>query len=281
MKSIVITFSLLFTLYSLYAQHNTIHLTQNTHYVKSSDVTASTKMNIDGQDYTYAISANIKTDYFVAKKDSNGYKVNITLNAINTELSSNGVKISFDSQKDTLTNIEDTVFAKPLSDILGKTNQVTIDSLGNILSSDTSQLQKKALQYVTSTLLSGNDYTIGKQLDIIFPFKDSIKIGTTWIDSVAVGNDGLRVDTFTINKIFNNLIYVSVNGKVKKTLPVQQGSHIAFAHFEGNSTSELQVALNTGIVINRKIKTNIHSLINVNKIDIPISSEIQMNEVVQ
>ncbi|PZP49775.1 MAG: hypothetical protein DI598_07060 [Pseudopedobacter saltans] len=277
----VFFFVFLFVPSWIFAQYNTIHLQPNAHYTKTSDVSATTKMVLDGQEYAYAVSASMKTDYNILSKDSERYAIKITLDAINSELSSNGVKMSFDSQKDTLANIEDTIFAKPLSDILGESNKVLVDSTGEILESDSSQIHRKAAEYITSTLLSGNDYTIGKRLDIIFHFKDSVKVGTTWIDSMAVDKDGMRVDTFSVEKIFNKVVYVNVNGYVKRTLPVQQGSTVAMAHFEGSSNAVLHVSQFTGIVNSRKMKTLIHSQINVNNKSIPISSEIQLSEVVQ
>lgn|GEM_PF-5051234 len=264
----------------LYAQYNTIHLQPNTRYSKTSDVAATTQMNLYGQNYVYAVTANIKTDYDIIEKTANGYQVQITLDAINSELSSNGVKMSFNSQKDTLANMEDTVFAKPLSDILGETDNVVVDSAGSILQSDTSQTHRKAAEYVTSTLLFGNDYSIGKKLDIIFHFKDSVKVGTTWIDSVST-KDGFKIDTFSVEKIVNKIITVVVKGKVSRTLPVQQGTTTAMAHFSGNTNTVLQIAESTGIIYSRKMQTNIQSHINVNGADIPISSQIQLNEVVQ
>lgn len=281
MRLNILFFIFLLSPFWMCAQFNTIHLQLDAQYIKNSDVAATTKMQLYGQEYVYSVTANMKTDYKITGKSKDGYTVKITLDAINSELSSNGVKMSFDSQKDTVTNIEDTIFAKPLSDILGETSTITTDTLGAILLTDTAQIHRKAAEYITSTLLSGNDYTIGKRLDIIFPFKDSVKVGATWVDSVSVGEDGIRIDTFKVEKIFNKVINISVNGIVRRTLPVQQGRTVAMAHFEGYSNATLIVSQITGIVSNRKMKTVIHSQMKVNNIDIPISSEIQLNEVVQ
>lgn len=248
-------------------------------YTKASDIQATTKMNMYGQDYVYSVSANMTTAYEVASKDSNGYNVKITLEAINSELSSNGVKMSFNSQKDTL-NIDDTIFAKPLSDILGETDEVVVDSFGEITKSDTSLMYRKAREYITSTLLSGNDYSIGKTLDIVFRFKDSVKVGVTWRDSVEM-EDGFRIDTFKIDNIYNKVIYVSINSQVSRSLPVQQGVLIARAHFVGTTNTVLKVSAETGLIQTRAMNTHIQSKINVNDMDIPISSDIQFKEVIQ
>ncbi len=260
-------------------QFSTIHLKPGTRYVKTSYVQATTTMKLYGQDYTYSVVADMQTDYDVVSNSARGYNIRITLESINSQLSSNGVKMSFNSKKDTL-NDTDSIFAKPLSDILGETDNLWVDSLGEILLSDTSALHRKANEYVTSTLLLGNDYSVGKKLDIIFDFRDSLKTGATWSDSVQYG-EGFRVDTFRIEKIFNKIVYVSVKGKVNRTLPVQQGGTLALAHFNGFTESTLQVSQSSGIIKNRVMKTRIQSQINIDKAEIPISSEIQLNEVVQ
>ncbi|WP_447642903.1 MULTISPECIES: hypothetical protein [Chitinophagaceae] len=261
-------------------QYNTISLTPNSRYTKTSDVNATTKMQLYGQDYVYSVSANIKTDYDVIWKDASNYKIKITLDAINSELSSNGVKMSFNSQKDTLDDETDSIFAKPLSDILGETDNVIVDSTGKILQSDTSEIHRKANEYITSTLLLGNDYSIGKKLDIAFDFKDSIKVGTTWSDSLHT-EDGFRIDTFRVEKVSNKVISVSMKGQLGRTLQVHQGGNTALAHFVGYSEATLQVAPSTGIIGNRVMHTYIQSQFKVNNVDIPISSDIQLTEVVQ
>ncbi len=260
-------------------QTSKISLMPNTRYTKTSDVQATTTMRLYGSEYIYAVNANMETDYDVVSQSSNGYKVKITLESINSQLSSNGVKMSFNSKKDSLTD-SDSVFAKPLSDILGETDNVLVDSTGDILSSDTSATHQKANEYVTSTLLLGNDYSVGKKLDIVFHFKDSVRVGLTWSDSTH-SFDGLRMDTFKIEKIANNVVFVSVKGQISRTLPVQQGGVETLAHFEGTSESTLQVSAISGVIKNRVMKTHIQSQINVNNVEIPISSDIQLNEVVQ
>lgn len=260
-------------------QNNKITLIPNSRYTKTSDVQATTTMRLYGSDYVYSVNANMETNYDVDTKSSDGYKIKITLQSINSQLSSNGVKMSFNSKSDSL-NDADSVFAKPLSDILGETDNVLVDSLGDILSSDTSAMHQKANEYVTSTLLLGNDYSVGKKLDIVFHFKDSVQVGAVWSDSTH-SDDGVRMDTFRIEKIAKNVVFVYVTGRLNRTLPVQQGNVQTLAHFEGTTESTLQVSQMSGIIKSRVMKTHIQSKINVNDMEIPINSEIQLNEVVQ
>ncbi|MFT4204445.1 MAG: hypothetical protein QM610_11115 [Chitinophagaceae bacterium] len=263
----------------LYAQH-TVNLAPNARYTKTSDIEATTKMSVYGQEYTYSVIASLKTDYEVVAKYDTGYKIKITLDAVNSQLTSNGVTMSFNSQQDTLRDM-DTIFAKPLSDILGETDLVRIDSLGNILASDTSELHRKANEYITSTLLLGNDYSVGKRLDMVFHFRDSVAVGATWIDSFRSGDDGMRIDTFTITKIYNHIVYVSVKGHLSRSLPVQQGGNVTIAHFVGDTEAALQVAEDSGVINNRLMKTHIQSRVKVNNTEIPIVSDIQLKEVVR
>lgn len=257
---------------------NPIHLKTPLHISKYSDVQATTRMNVFGQDFTYAVTANMQMDYDFLAKNDKGYDLSIMLAAINTQLSSDGVTMSFNSTRDTA-NV-DTIFAKPLSDILGKTDKMTIDSFGYILSSDTSDLHKRANEYLTSTLLLGNDYTAGHRLDLLFNLGDSVAIGESWTDSVKI-TGGQRIDTFMVDKVLNNVVYISSRGTVSRNLQIKQGEKKMEALFEGTTEGRMQVASATGLINSRNMQLKLHSQVQVNGQSIPINSEVTLNEHIQ
>lgn len=248
-------------------------------FTKSSDVTSTTQMSLNNQNYNYSINAHFESGYeIVDVLDSGLYDIKFSLNVINTEVSTNGVKMRFDSQNDSLNT--DSIIAKPLSDILGKSFHFIVNKNGYIVTADTSILLKKANTYMANTLLNGYGMKAGDKLDILFDDLDSISdVGKQWVDTLNAP-DGQRITNYTVEKIFNQNVLLNQIGTLNKILQIEKESFRTNALFEGNFSGKVNLYKNTGLITERTMDIQMNSSIEVGETKIPTTSHTVLKETI-
>lgn len=275
-------FSLLLWLavFSVTAQQSTkLDLHQGQTIVKNTEVQSITTMEAYGQKFEYEVNANMKTLFHVVRIETNRIYIDITIDSMQSELSSNGVKMKFNSQEPVTDS--NNVFAQPLLDIVGKSYAIVLDSNGLIVQTDTSTWEKKAKDYMAGLVLTGNNLEIGSRFELFQDLPDdTIITGRTWLDSTR-RDDGVVNNQYKVLSSLGNNLKVAINGNVAQKVTAIRDGIDTQSQLQGIVEGTLECNKNSGWISKRQMQILMHGNMSLQGTSFPTRSQTTILESVK
>lgn len=246
-------------------------------FSKETHITSSTEMNANGQAFEYDIEANIYTSYNITSTHKNGFVIGITIDSMTTSLTSNGVSFKFDSNDTTKIDSSDEVFAKPLFDIVSKTAFVQIDSLGKIVKVDSTLADKKAKDFISSMILTGNDFSIGSTFELIQTLPDSVAQGKSWLQNIEK-DFGKSNTQFTLSHWDKRYGVIQLNGDIQRQMLFEKEGASTPTTFSGDLSGKIEFMMPSHLITQRNYVLHLNAEIDLNATKIPVTSKTDMFE---
>ena len=241
---------------------------------KSTQISSTTSLNILQQQVDYKTSADFTTRYERTAKNAANFKFDVSVIKLNTEVETMGVQLQYDSNQAADSTSS---FAKPLFDIVGKKTFLEVDSTGQIMAVDSSELGRQISQVLSGLSMSGGDFEVGSNLGLLLSKVGPFTTGDHWTDTVRHG-DNQRLTTYTIKSVVDGSLLVLISGSVRQQGEIKSDGAVFKTQFEGTQQGKLYVDEQTLLVQSRDITFNMKGSVQFNGQLLPASATSKIHE---
>lgn len=248
-------------------------------FSKNTSIESVTNLTIQQQDISYKTKADFTTQYMLDKQTGNQYRFDVSVTKLNTRVETMGLQLQYNSQ-DSVQQDTTSGFAKPLFDIVGKTITLGVDSVGTILSVDTSDTGNKVSNVLSGLSVAGEDFEAGNNFGLLFSKNtDSLQNGYTWTDSSETGGRK-RITTYTVQSRLHNDVVLLTTGSIEQSGTIWSSGRSFKADFTGTQTGKIIISAATRLIKQRNITYTLHGTVHYNDMDIPAAASSRINETI-
>jgi hypothetical protein len=192
-----------------------------------------------------------------------------------------GQEMAYDSDKKD-GNTAPAEMTQKMGEMVGKTNNLTINSKGIITNSDDTTGGVAAANAGGFMGMGGGLVNVGNKpgnsYDLVANLPDkSLKAGDTWMDS-TLSKEGKTVTSYKVLEIKGDEAVVSMDGTVAQNMETEQQGMTINMHINGTSKGQYTLEVATGIVKKRNATIDATGTMEVAGQSVPFTMKLIMDE---